>query len=150
MKISAVSDLSCVRSLIVPLFLTVLAILLASCGGAEEVPIGIARHVFYRASPTESPSESTVRLPRDGDVEHIEFDNLGFNASYMDDEFEAPALVISNTNLDSGDEVARHSNQMDRGKPVINQSIGGHGFTGLMYVYHPSSSGELQYFCESS
>jgi hypothetical protein len=150
MKNSAVVVMTYVRSLIVPLFLAILAILLASCGGAEEVPISIDCHVFYRASSTESFSESTIRLSRDGDVEHIEFDDLGFNASYLDDEFDARALAISITALDSGDEISRQLNQMDRGEPLINQFIGGHGFTGLMYVYHPSSSGELQYFCESS
>ena len=91
-----------------------------------------------------------VRLTMDGDVELIEFDDLGFKASYIDDEFEARALVISITNLNSGDEIARQLNQMDRGESLINQFIGGHGFTGLMYVYHPSSPGELQYFCEST
>jgi hypothetical protein len=28
-----------------------------------------------------------------------------------------------------------------------DQFIGGHGFTGLAYVFHPASGGEIQYFC---
>ena len=114
------------------------------------VPVRIECQVFYRASTSESLSESSVQLTTDGDVEVIEFDDLGFSASYFDDGFEARALVISITNLDSGDEIARQLNQMDRGKSLINQFIGGHGFTGLIYVNHPSSPGELQYFCEST
>ena len=132
-------------------------VLLVGCSPSPEtsgrqpvVPVRIECHVFYRASTTERLSESTVRLTMDGDVELIEFDDLGFNASYVDDEFEARALLISITNLNSGDEIARQLNQMDRGESLINQFIGGHGFTGLMYVYHPSSHGELQYFCEST
>ena len=138
--------------------LTVAAtVLLVGCSPSPEtsgrqpvVPVSIECHVFYRASTTERLSELTVRLTMDGDVELIEFDDLGFNASYIDDEFEARALVISITNLNSGDEIARQLNQMDRGESLINQFIGGHGFTGLMYVYHPNSPGELQYFCEST
>ncbi len=133
------------------------AVLLVGCTSSPEtsnrqpvVPVSIDCHVFYRASTTESLRESKVRLTTDGDVEFIEFDDLGFNASYIDDGFEARSLVISITNLDSGVEIARQLNQMDRGKSLINQFIGGHGFTGLMYVYHPSSPGELQYFCEST
>jgi hypothetical protein len=30
-----------------------------------------------------------------------------------------------------------------------DQFAGGHGFTGLTYVHHPTSSAELQYFCQS-
>jgi hypothetical protein len=38
---------------------------------------------------------------------------------------------------------------MFQSKGLVNQFIGGHGFTGLVYVYHPSSDAELQYFCET-
>ena len=133
------------------------AVLLIGCtsppvtsGPQAVVSVTIECQVFYRASTNESLSESKIRLTSDGDVELIEFDDLGFNASYIDDGFEARSLVISITNLDSGDEIARQLNQMDRGKNLINQFIGGHGFTGLIYVFHPSSPGELQYFCEST
>ena len=30
-----------------------------------------------------------------------------------------------------------------------NQFVGGHGFTGLNYSYHPDSSAELQFWCEA-
>lgn len=116
----------------------------------DAVPLSIDCQAFYRASATESLSESKVSLTTDGDVQLIEFDDLGFKASYIDDGFEARALVISITDMDSGDEIARQLNQMDRGKSLINQFIGGHGFTALIYVNHPSSPGELQYFCEST
>jgi len=118
-------------------------------GGQSVVPVSIDCRVFYRPSVTESLSESAITLTTHGDHEVIEFDDMAFNAQYWDDQFEGRSLLISVASPDTGDEVVRQLYQMDRGKSLINQFIGGHGFTGLIYVYHPSSTAELQYFCEA-
>jgi len=118
-------------------------------GGQSVVPVSIDCRVAYRPSVTESLSESAITLTTNGDHEVIEFDDMEFNAQYRDDQFEGRSLLISVTSTDTGDEVVRQLYQMDRGKNLINQFIGGHGFTGLIYVYHPSSTAELQYFCEA-
>lgn len=119
-------------------------------GGQSVVPVSIDCRVFYRPSVTETLSgESAVTLTTSGDHEIIEFDDMEFSAQYWDDQFEGRSLVISVTSPDTGDEVVRQLYQMDRGKSLINQFIGGHGFTGLIYVYHPSSKAELQCFCEA-
>ena len=118
-------------------------------GGQSIVPVSIDCRVFYRPSVTESLSESAITLTTSGDHEIIEFDDMEFNAQYWDDQFEGRSLLISVASPDTGDEVVRQLYQMDRGKSLINQFIGGHGFTGLIYVYHPSSTAELQYFCEA-
>ena len=118
-------------------------------GGQSVVPVSIDCRVFYRPSVTESLSESAITLTTSGDHEIIEFDDMEFNAQYWDDQFEGRSLLISVASPDTGDEVVRQLYQMDRGKSLINQFIGGHGFTGLIYVYHPSSTAELQCFCEA-
>ena len=119
-------------------------------GGQSVVPVSIDCRVFYRPSVTETLSgESAVTLTTSGDHEIIEFDDMEFSAQYWDDQFEGRSLVISVASPDTGDEVVRQLYQMDRGKSLINQFIGGHGFTGLIYVYHPSSTAELQCFCEA-
>ena len=116
-------------------------------GGQSVVPVSIECQVFYRPSVTESLSESAITITTSGDHQIIEFDELEFNAQYWDDQFEGRSLSISVVDPDTGDEVVRQLYQMDRAKSVINQFIGGHGFTGLNYVYHPGSTAELQYFC---
>lgn len=118
-------------------------------GRQSVVPVSIDCRVFYRPSVTESLSESAITLTTNGDHEVIEFDDMQFSAQYWDDQFEGRSLLISVTSPDTGDEVVRQLYQMGRGKSLINQFIGGHGFTGLIYVYHPSSTAELQYFCEA-
>ena len=119
-------------------------------GEQSVVPVSIDCRVFYRPSVTETLSgESAVTLTTSGDHEIIEFDDMEFSAQYWDDQFEGRSLVISVASPDTGDEVVRQLYQMDRGKSLINQFIGGHGFTGLIYVYHPTSTAELQCFCEA-
>ncbi|MFC2105150.1 hypothetical protein ACFLS0_00080 [Candidatus Bipolaricaulota bacterium] len=118
-------------------------------GGQSVVPVSIDCRVFYRPSASESLSESAITLTTNADHEVIAFADMEFNAEYSDDEFEGRSLLISVTSQDTGDEIVRHLYQMDRGKSLSNQFIGGHGFTGLIYVYHPSSTAELQCFCEA-
>ena len=118
-------------------------------GGQSVVTVSIDCRVFYRPSVTESFSESAVTLTTSGDREIIEFDDMEFHANYWDDQFEGRSFSIYVSSPDTGDEFVRHLYQMDRGKSLMNQFIGGHGFTGLIYVYHPSSTAELQGFCEA-
>ena len=40
------------------------------------------------------------------------------------------------------------SNLFQFGPKLHNQFHGGHGFTGLTYVYHPKGDAELQYWCK--
>ena len=118
-------------------------------GRQSVVPISIDCRVSYRTSVTKHLSESTITLTTNGDHKIIAFDDMEFNAQYWDDQFEGRSLLISVTSFDTGNEVFRQLYQMDRGKRLINQFIGEHGFTGLIYVYHPGSTAELQCFCEA-
>jgi hypothetical protein len=126
------------------------AALLASCSPAPaEVEVNINCTVFYRASAVDAFEETEVVLSSNGDRERVVFDDMSFNASFIDDGFEGRALATWIVNLESGEEIGRQLNQMDRENNLVNQFIGGHGFTGLLYFYHPTSPGELQYFCET-
>jgi hypothetical protein len=129
-------------------------LLLAACrpspegaGGRSAAPFSVECQVFYRASMAESFAESTVTLAQGGDHQVVEHDDLRFDAEYWDDEYEGQSLSIYVSDMDTGDELVRQLYQIDRAKDLVNQFVGGHGFTGLIYVYHPSSTAEMQYFC---
>ena len=116
-------------------------------GGRPLAPVSVDCQVFYRASMADSFSESTVALANGGDHGIAEHDDLRFDAQYWDDEYEGQSLSIYVTDPDTGEELVRQLYQIDRAKGLTNQFVGGHGFTGLIYVYHPRSTAEMQYFC---
>jgi hypothetical protein len=89
-----------------------------------------------------------MTLSSEGDLEFIQFDNMEFRAQFFADQFEGQSLSISITNLDSRAELNRTLYQLDQSKGLVNQFIGGHGFTGLNYVFHPNAESELQFFCD--
>ena len=131
--------------------------LVAGCGSSPEgagkqpaLPTSIECHVFYRPSPGQGLSEGpeVVLSTDEGRREKtVTFDDLEFKARYWGDQFEGHSLQISVTDPVTGDEVITQLYQLDREQGLVNQFIGGHGFTGLVYVYHPASPAELQYFC---
>jgi hypothetical protein len=104
--------------------------------------------VYYRSKaglPLESAPVSPLREHNDQLL--IEFEDMVFEARYQVDEFEGRALYISVTDPDSGTEINRVLYQFDSQNPPENQFVGGHGFTGLNYLYHSTSTSEMQYFC---
>lgn len=124
-----------------------------SSGGTGEpsgLPETITCEVFYRHLPGESLSGQTITLAGDGNRERVEFEDLTFSAQYSGDEFEGWSLFISVTMAEGDEQIVGQLYQLDREQGLRNQYLGGHGFTGLGYVYHPSSTGELQYFCAAS
>jgi hypothetical protein len=76
-----------------------------------------------------------------------EFETMAFEARFQDDPHEGRALSIVITELESGDELTRQLFQFDHQNPVENQFIGGHGFTGLNYIFETDSTAEMQFFC---
>jgi hypothetical protein len=119
-------------------------------GNSGESPkaITIICEVFYRADPGEALSPAPViKFPGGSDQKYLVFDDLTFNARVQDDEFEGRALYIAITGVDETKEISRQLYQFNAENPPENQFIGGHGFTGLQYLFSPFSSGEIQYFC---
>jgi len=126
--------------------------LLAGCGhnnpAKSSGPLNITCEVFYRAT-AGVPLEAAplLSLPGKMDRHFLDFDDLSFEARFQNDPFEGQALNISITDRITGAEITKHLYQFDGQNQPRNQFIGGHGFTGLTYVFHPASSAELQYFC---
>jgi hypothetical protein len=135
---------------------TLVLLLLATSCSSSSTPVdegsaiegSINCNVFYRAASGEALSEApTMTLSMDGDLEFIQFDNLEFRVQTFADQFEGQSLSISITDLDNRVELNRYLYQLDRSKGLVNQFIGGHGFTGLNYVFHPNGESEMQFFC---
>ena len=93
------------------------------------------------------PSGSILTLSTAGDQGSQAFDDMAFGATFVSDAGEGQSLSIVVSDSDTGAELARGLYQFDRQAGVRDQFIGGHGFTGLAYVFHPASGSEIQYFC---
>lgn len=103
---------------------------------------------FYRPSVGQAPDDGMViTLGGQGDSGTAEYADMVFDVRLSDDPGEGPALIIAVTAKDGGEQILRQLYQIDRAKGLHNQFIGGHGFTGLVYAYHPVSTAELQFFC---
>jgi hypothetical protein len=128
-------------------------VLATGCGASGPTgpqpagPITIECQVFYRASAGEGFQESIINLGPGNGTHSEGFDELTFSAQYMDDPGEGPSLALAVSDAGVEREISRQLYQIDRSRGLANQFIGGHGFTGLNYVFRPSSSAELQYFC---
>ena len=138
--------------------LTLLAILVAACANSLDeagreipgtVPETIVCDLFYRASPSQAFDEATMSLSTAGDRQMLDHADLRFEAVAVADIGEGKSLSVVVSNLDTEDEVARTLYQFDPQQGVVDQFIGGHGFTGLTYVFHPTSGAEMQYFCHA-
>jgi len=73
-----------------------------------------------------------------------------FTVLYTSDDFEGRSL-LTRIEDGSGSEphaIERRLFQLGDDSPQ-NEFVGGHGFTGLSYVYHPTSGAELQYMCQA-
>ena len=110
-------------------------------------PITIECQVFYRASPSEAFQESATTLGPGNGSHKEEFGDLTFSATFLDDPGEGPALSLVVSDATSQNEITRQLYQINRAQGLHDQFVGGHGFTGLNYVFHPTTSAELQDFC---
>ncbi len=112
-------------------------------------PSNIDCQVFYRASAGESLSEGPpIALTPNGGSGVATFDELEFSAQYLGDEFEGSSVSISVIAPDTREQIIAQLYQIDQSKGLVNQFVGGHGFTGLVYVHRPGSAAEMQYFCQ--
>ncbi len=103
--------------------------------------------IFYRAGAGQN-LDAAPQITLEGNMQNkIEFSDMAFEASYQDDQFEGQTLSIVILNLDTGAEISRQLFQFDPQNPLENQFIGGHGFTGLNYLFHPDLAAEMQFFC---
>jgi hypothetical protein len=119
----------------------------ASGGEVGELPDTVSCEVYYRTAAGMPLEGTTLTLSTAGDREMLDFDDLRFEATLLSDAGEGQSLAIVVTNAIGGSELTRGLYQFDPQQGLVDQFVGGHGFTGLAYVYHPTSTSELQYFC---
>ena len=130
-----------------------LGVLLVACAGSEAAAPPRAEmitcYTAYRSSagvPIER-EESVVFTDADGQ-ESLTFDDLVFHAQYSSGEMNRErALRLWLTAVGETAELQTQLYQLQQDAGPQNQFVGGHGFTGLNYVYHPASGAELQFWC---
>jgi hypothetical protein len=135
-------------------------ITLVACGSAAEennsgeagtIPDEISCQAFYRPSAGAPFNEATLTpstaAGQGASTATAAFEDMSVDATFLSDAGEGKSLSVVVTDLTSGAELTRGLYQFDPQAGVTDQFIGGHGFTGLAYVYHPASDSEVQYFC---
>lgn len=131
--------------------LLIILVALAGCstsaGQAGSIPDTISCEVYYRLAPGTSLDGSSFDLSTAGDQETLAFEDMAFAATSISDVGEGQSLSIVVTDATSGAELTRALYQFDPEGGLGDQFVGGHGFTGLAYVFRPASGGEIQYFC---
>ena len=150
------------RTLIQPWLLPGLAFLLLTLAACQQtqaqsheaqatpVPLAIDCHLAYRSSVTVGiEREETVSFTASDANETVSFPQLKFQAQYSagQESWAERALRLSVTPAESSNELTAQLYQLSKTDPLRNQFVGDHGFTGLHYVYHPTSGAELQYWC---
>jgi len=135
--------------------LLLMAFIISACSNPENPSKGQASidgdiicEVFYRPDAGMGlEAAPQITFTGDNDLQERLFETMTFESRYQDDEFEGRTLSIAVINPQNGAEITRQLYQFDPLNPVENQFIGGHGFTGLNYVFQTDSSAEMQFFC---
>ena len=106
-------------------------------------PASVRPSVYVKPRPLEA-----IRLSQPGD-RSVSSGAFRFRVLYNDDRYEGRTLITYVYSTATGKLIEESLFQLDRQKGAVNQFIGGHGFTGLHYVYAPDSAAELQYICSA-
>lgn len=103
---------------------------------------------FYRESALDGAGEFEEDVIRvtSGERKRVSLASLGFEVNYEDSSFGTSAglQVVAGERA-----VVQVLYQFPQGRLPANQFIPDHGFTGLMYVTHPTEGGDYQFFCRS-
>ncbi|MCU0486919.1 MAG: hypothetical protein MUC85_12510 [Anaerolineales bacterium] len=123
----------------------------------NPAPVSIDCHAFYRASVNEMGGWTrNLILTREDSQKTVEFPDLVFRV-YLLEEYVSDESGNSSSNVGikiwvflpgENDELLGLLYQ-DIEIPDVTAYVaaGGHGFTGLHYVYNPTSRAELQFWC---
>ena len=138
-------------------FLLVGSLVLTACGdnpsaGADTpTEFSITCRAFARPDVETSTMQArTIKLGPQAGNRSATLGDFRFRAQFVSDEFEGKALDVFVYPKGDQDPIAQGKYQFDDIDPPSNQFVGDHGFTGLIYVMHPQTEAELQYFCKSS
>jgi hypothetical protein len=91
--------------------------------------------------------EKVLRVHKAGDGRTLELGDARIGVQLEDNAAGGKRLVVG---LDLGTTEIDEEFDFGAAQHPANLPPGGHGFTGLHYMTHPSSKSELQYWCESS
>ncbi len=118
---------------------------------STAIPLSIECSTFYRSSVTVPiEQQEQVTLTAAEPTKQVPYDDLIFHATFVSGEqsYESRSLKTWVTATGSENELASTLYQWAKTAKPSNQFNGGeHGFTGLNYVYHPTSRAELQFWC---
>ena len=121
--------------------------LTSGCWGCASQQHSIECSFYYRQSPTESNLEEVVLQVAANETDTATLGQLRLDLRYSDDKFEGPSAGVS---VLAGDEQTFGSlYQLKKSKLPNNQFQGDHGFTGLIYLTHPTQGGDYQLICRS-
>jgi hypothetical protein len=133
-------------------------LLLASCisradsSGSQATRADmIICHAAYRSDVSQPIEREDSVTFTDSDAEHsLAFTDLVFYAAYRAGEVDNErALQVQITDSNRSFVYQSHLYQFAPDSGPYNQFVGGHGFTGLNYGYHPKTSAEIQFWCEA-
>ncbi|MDJ0756480.1 MAG: hypothetical protein QNJ45_23305 [Ardenticatenaceae bacterium] len=142
-------------------FWTLFLLFLVACGGqtATSPPLvtKIVCHTAYRSSVSQPiEREESLIFAEDNQQEivslnmSVSFDDMIFHGDYRSGAADNErSLQVWVTDIDDTTRFQNHLYQLELDSGPVNQFVGGHGFTGLNYSYHPQSGAELQYWCEA-
>ena len=129
----------------------VVAAVMAACGsGTAAAPPAITCHTQYRpdAETLVGAREPSLTVERADDLspqpQTVEFDTLTLEVAYQGDAPEGRNVTVVVSTRD-GQPLVRDLYQFTDGGELDREFAGGHGFTGLQYVFHRGSS--LQVWC---
>jgi hypothetical protein len=138
------------RSAVLPLLL---AAVVTACGsGASAAPAAITCHTQYRpdAETLTGAREPNVTVERADDLaqrpQTAEFETLTLQVAYQGDAPEGRNVSVVVSTPD-GQPLVRDLYQFTDGGELSREFAGGHGFTGLQYVFHEGAS--LQVWCQA-
>jgi hypothetical protein len=101
-------------------------------------------------SVTLPPDDGPILTFATPGISEATFSDLNLTATYSDDGFEPPSLNVRvETMPDRALVFASLYQFIDPPADLDAFAASGSGFTGLIYVYNPSSGSELQFACSA-
>jgi hypothetical protein len=116
-----------------------------SQGAAPRAALTLECNLYWRHSVTVgNEKQAKLELSRDQEQKSATLGDITVKAFYSNNPYDAASLVVDVVRVDTGDTILHHLYQMQRGTKPVNQFVGDHGMSGLLYIYHPASHSELQ------
>jgi hypothetical protein len=118
---------------------------LESVAGKAQTDPSVVCKVFHRTSPASALRGARMRISASKPDARVPAGRFIVRASLVMDVGEGRSLLVDVVDRSARRTVTKALYQFGATGP-LNQFLGGHGFTGLVYVYLPKGH-ELQYFC---